>query len=355
MERCVISGYRPMARPVEAPKRITVPERVAVLLLCVWLSFLCVPVLRGAAQRSTKRQAGGSTGDRYGAPVHLADLEYDRIAESSGIAASRQTPNLLWTHNDSGDGPFIYAFDRSGRHRGVWHVVGAQALDWEDLAIGPGPNGTGSYLYIADIGDNSRVRSEIVVYRVVEPAVSPTDSTSSLRNPLRTQPAQSIRLSYPDGRHNAETLLVHPATGDLYIVTKVGGEAAKVYKAKAPLSVRVVTRLDWVGEVRFPNPLVGAITGGDISPDGRRLILCDYLDAFELVLPESAGYAFDAIWRQPLYPVNLGVRSQGEAVCYRADGEALFATSEQLPCPLFEIPRRKQPRTQRRLGWSGAR
>ena len=178
----------------------------------------------------------------------------------------------------------------------------------------------------------------------MEPLISSADSASSRESPRTIQQADAIRLRYPDGKHNSETLLVHPATGSLYIVTKVSGEAAGVYKAKAPLSKSSVTTLEPVGEVRFPNVLVGVITGGDISPDGRRIALCDYLEAFELVLSDKPGIAFDTIWKQPLVPVNIGARQQGEAVCYSADGMALFATSEQVPCPLIEVKRTKASR-----------
>lgn len=272
--------------------------------------------------------------------MHLADLEYKAIAESSGIAASRRNRELFWTHNDSGDGPFIYAFDRKGKHRGVWQVLGAKAQDWEDMASGPGPERDMPYLYLGDIGDNSRTREEIVVYRVTEPLITSTDASSSTRYPRTTQPADVIRLKYPDGKYNAETLLVHPTTGDLYIVTKAAGEAAGVYKAKAPLSTTGVTALARMSDVRFPNALGGVITGGCISPDARRIILCDYIEGFELTLPEKPDVAFDTIWQQPLTSVDVGARQQGEAVCYRADGMALLATSEELPCPLFEVKRR---------------
>ena len=305
--------------------------------LLIWFSYLAPNCI---AQVSALSSSVNGTTSGYDSPVHLADLEYQPIRESSGIAASRRNPNLFWTHNDSGDEPFIYAFDRRGKHRGVWRVLGAKAEDWEDMAIGPGPNRSTSYLYLGDIGNNSKTREEMMVYRVVEPLISSRDSSSSKQNPRTTQPADVIRLKYPDGKQNAETLLVHPSTGDLYIVTKVSGEAARVYKAKAPLLKSVVTILKHIGEVRFPNALMGVITGGGISPDGRRVILCDYIEAFELVLSEKPGVAFDTIWKQPLIPVNIGARQQGEAVCYSADGMALFATSERLPCPLIELKRR---------------
>ena len=188
------------------------------------------------AQVSAPSQLSRGASSDYDSPVHLADLEYQPIKESSGIAASRRNPNLFWTHNDSGDGPFIYAFDRSGKHRGVWRVLGAKAAGLGRYGRRTRAERGTSYLYLGDIGDNLKKREEMIVYRVVEPLISSTDSSSSQQNPRNTQQADVIRLRYPDGKHNAETLLVHPSTGDLYIVTKVSGEAAGVYKAKAPLS-----------------------------------------------------------------------------------------------------------------------
>jgi hypothetical protein len=240
-------------------------------------------------------RAGGAS---YRPPAHLANLENQSIKESSGIAASRSNAGVFWTHNDSGDGPFIFAFDRRGKHRGVWRVAGAGAVDWEDMAIGPGPAQGRSYLYIGDIGDNLKKRNQITVYRVAEPRIIPKDSSSTVRNPRRTEAADAIRLKYPDGKYDAETLLIHPLTGDLYIITKVMGAAARVYKLRAPTPKSGAATLSFVGEFRFPNPFVGFVTGGDISPDGHRVVICDYLGACELILPDRRGIAFDEIWKQ---------------------------------------------------------
>src|SRR3954454_20418778 len=91
----------------------------------------------------------------YGSPVTITTVKDKSISESSGLAASRLTPGAYWTHNDSGDGPFIYAFDTRGDSLGIFRVVGAQARDWEDMASGPGSERGKSYLYIGDIGDNN--------------------------------------------------------------------------------------------------------------------------------------------------------------------------------------------------------
>ena len=317
-----------------------------IFVLSILLSSLCSSGYWPKAVADPSDVVSSATvaddGVGYGSPVHLADLENQSVKESSGIVASRLSAEIFWTHNDSGDGPFVYAFDRAGKHRGVWRITGATAVDWEDIAIGPGPVRGRSYLYIGDIGDNSKKRDEVIVYRVREPSIAPKDSSSTNGNPRATQPADVIRLKYPDGKHDAETLLVHPSTGDLYIVTKVTRASARVYKLKAPLPKGGLSTLAFVGEFQFPNMLKGFITGGEISPDGRRVILCDYLAACELVLPNKRGVAFDDVWKQSPLLINAGTRRQGESICYRRDGEALLLTSEGSPCPLIEILRNRK-------------
>src|SRR5690349_23896588 len=98
----------------------------------------------------------------YGPPTTLATIKDNSITESSGLVASRTSPGAYWTHNDSGDGPFIYAIDTRGQSLGTFRVIGATNRDWEDIASGPGPQANRWYLYIGDIGDNNSKRSEII-------------------------------------------------------------------------------------------------------------------------------------------------------------------------------------------------
>ncbi len=272
----------------------------------------------------------------YGPPTILATIKDRSISESSGLVASRTRPGAYWTHNDSGDGPFIYAFDTRGESLGVFRVTGAQARDWEDISIGPGPQRDKSYLYIGDIGDNDKERSEVVVYRVPEPALNNVKSTRN--RPGLTEPAEAIRLQYPDGKHDAEALLVHPASGNIYIVTKVPLADPVVYEAAAPLDANKLTTMRRIGEVRVPSLFGGVITGGSISPDGRRAALCDYFQGYELVLPATSTN-FNDIWKQRMTGFDLGKREQGESIAYRLDGKALLATSEGKQSALFQVER----------------
>jgi len=273
----------------------------------------------------------------YGQPATLATIKDTSISESSGLVASRSTPGAYWTHNDSGDGPLIYAINTRGDSLGTFRVNGAQARDWEDIAAGPGPQPNRSYLYIGDIGDNDGVRPEVTVYRVAEPALSAATRKFTKKSPGSTEPAEAIKLKYPDGKHDAEALLVHPRTGNIYIVTKVLIVNPSVYEAVGPFTAGNAITMRRIGEARVPSIFGGAITGGSISPDGRRVALCDYFQGYEIVLPNSSD--FNDIWKQKMTGFDLGKRKQGEAITYRLDGKALLATSEGKQPPLIQVLR----------------
>jgi hypothetical protein len=306
------------ARWTEEPVRQAFHRIVTQTAACVATVIVAVLLIARAGSH-------GAPSGSYGAPVRLASLKDKWIDESSGLAASRRSDTLLWTHNDSGDDPLLFATDFKGRALARFFVVGAKARDWEDLAAGPGP--AGPSLYIGDIGDNLSRRARPVVYRVPEPVVDMT----KIGITGRTAPAERFPFRYPDGRHNAETLLVHPKTGDVYIVTK-GIDPPIVYRFPLPLKPNVQVTLERVA--KLPG-LSTMLTGGAISPDGRRVALRDYLLLYEYRLPE--GRSFPAIFRQTPERILYMIETQGEAITYRRDGRALLTTSEGRPAPLHEL------------------
>lgn len=282
----------------------------------------------------------GAPATGYGRSTVLGRIADPAVTESSGLAASRRNPGLLWTHNDSGDEPLIYCFEPQGRSCGTWRVTGAEAFDWEDMAAGPGPRTGEPYLYLGDIGDNIDQRSEIVVYRVPEPVAGGGGPAPATASPAATAPAEALRLRYPDGPHNAEALAVHPTTGDVYVIVKEPSNA-RVYKAPAPLEASRRVTMTQVGTIRLGagGRSVEDITGADISPDGQRLALSTYAQGYELELPAGAA-SFDDIWAQPAMVVALGSRLQGESIAYRLDGRALLTTSEIAPAEIQQVERR---------------
>lgn len=288
-----------------------------------------------SSQIADGNRAAENVSTKYAKPAIAGTIKTGEITESSGIAASKCQAGIFWTHNDSDDGAFVYALNRTGEKVGTWKVAGAKNIDWEDIAAYQTPNGE-CFLYIGDIGNNTGKRGESTIYRVREPKVSAADKTSGRKNPRLTETAAAIKFEFGDGRFDAETLLVHPQTADVYVLTKRLTGAAGVYKLPKNFSADKINRLEKVADFTVPAIPNGFLTGGDISADGKRVVICDYFSAYEIILPDAAKN-FDDIWRENSSPVELGEREQGEAVCYSADGAAIYATSEKKNSPLIEV------------------
>jgi hypothetical protein len=260
-----------------------------------------------------------------GRPV--GKVQNDALRELSGIAASRHNPGVLYVHNDSGDAPQIYAINEKAQLLGVCHIDGAIERDWEDIAVGPGPDPNRSYVYIGDIGDNEAKRPEVIVYRVPEPkvdAVTPFDQ-------MAISPAQALRFAYPDKPHDAETLLVDPLTRDIYIISK-RELAPRVFRAAYPQATTRPVKLEQVAIL----PLGTFPTGGDVSPDGRQVIVRGMFHAalWERPAGEPLWHAFSG---QPkTIPVAAG--PQDEAICFDSKGSGYFTISEGRHPTLYYFP-----------------
>jgi hypothetical protein len=244
------------------------------------------------------------------------------VTEASGLVESRLTPGVLWIHNDSGDSARVFAVDPAALvARATYTFSGVTARDWEDIAIGPGPIDGAPYLYVGDIGDNGESRSGIQVYRVREPA-SPSGAGSF-------SAIDRFDLVYPDRPHNAETLLVDPRTGEVFIVVKDGSGVSPVFRAAAPLATGVTITLEQVSELRFGAGMLPGdttTTGGDISPSGDEILIRTYDSAY--LWRRSSGVSVaEALATEPCR-VPLATEGQGEAIGFATDGGGYFSTSE---------------------------
>ena len=260
-----------------------------------------------------------NTGRIWGAPQDFCLLGDMRIDESSGVAPSRLKSGVFYTHNDSGDKPRFFRFTRDGKVDGVYELEGIEAWDWEDMAsavVGGTP-----YLYLGDIGDNPRIREEIVVHRVKEPTTGGDQKITEF---------QSYTLRYPDRAHNCETLFV-TSTGDIYLVTKTGEDVSGVYTLKAPSRSGDYT-LRHVRDIPVNTRGYGGkrVTAGDVSPDGKHVVIRTYRAALEYEVPDN----FEDWTKDDPTEVRLPLEILGEAICYSKDGKYLLTTSERAPCPV---------------------
>ncbi|GBE30433.1 MAG TPA: hypothetical protein ENH10_06915 [Bacteroidetes bacterium] len=216
-----------------------------------------------------------------GLPAQRGIVQDDRIDEASGMVASRRNPGWLWIHNDSGDPPRLFAVSTNGDSLGVVRLRGIRARDWEDIAIGPGPIEGRSYIYIGDIGDNAGVAGQVAVYRFLEP-----DSSDFPTNrPLIITDFDRLRFVYPKGPRDCETLMVDPQTGDIFILSKRKWPT-EVYRAKAPHTGDAIRTLEEVAKIN-----VVGISAGDISPDGRHLVIKSGWSILHWYRPEGTSIA----------------------------------------------------------------
>lgn len=254
-------------------------------------------------------------------------LQVPALIESSGLACSRQFPDLLWSHNDSGGGPFVYAFRSDGTAMGRLELDGVDATDWE--ALGLGPCGDQTCLFIGDIGDNAAARSKVTIWRVPEPPAPGSGHT------VRGQ-AERLDVVYPEGPRDAEGLAVDPKTGDLLIVEKNLDRFASAYRIPAaawngsrePIEAELLTRVLLEGGTEAL-----LVTQADIDPTGSELFLGTYGAGYRLALLRSHGVVTD--FAPPLRAPVYG-DGQCEAMSYSASGLRLYFTCEASPTPLAQ-------------------
>ena len=324
-------------------------KTIAKITFFVIFSALAAGCGGGSKEESKGGSKSGSKGGKsekvsaenpnFDAPKVVGTITSEDIVESSGVAASRCTSDVLWTHNDSGNGPFIFAINPKGEVLATFKVKDVKNKDWEDIAAFEDAAGE-CYIYIGDIGDNDEKAPSHEVYRIREPVVGSGTPGSSIKQPLEMTIKDTVRFSYPDTPQNAETLMVHPVTGSIYVATKHESGPSFVYKIQPSFGSPDVQKAEKVGQISVPAVPNGLLTGGDISPDGRHAMLCDYTQGYELTLPEGSAN-FDDIWQQTPQPVDLGKRPHGESVGYNIDGTAVFATSEEEEAPVIEVKRRQ--------------
>jgi hypothetical protein len=207
------------------------------------------------------------------------------------------------------------------------------AVDWEAISVGPCP--TGSCLYIGDTGDNKLDRNDYVIYRVAEPAVLPSDGS------VVTVSYESLPYAFPNAAHrNVETLLVHPTTGEVFLVTKDSGVPAAVYELPLPLPADAGTATAvLVTSLAIP-PVEGAVTDGSFHPCGDRVLIRTTGATGLFELSRTPGQSLNVLFASSPVKVPVAAEPQGEAVTYTIDGRHYVTASETVsesPVPSLSV------------------
>ncbi|MEE9404326.1 MAG: hypothetical protein V3V20_05505 [Algisphaera sp.] len=270
---------------------------------------------------------------RYGAMQAPGRIDDPRIDQSSGLAASLHEPGLLWTHNDSGHKPTLYLLNRDGTTRASVTLKVSGTRDIEDVCsfeLDGVP-----HLLVADVGDNRRQRKSVSLFLIEEPQPYPGQNVRGLRVKRR------IDLTYADGPQDCESVAFDPATRSILLVTKSWPDVATLSVPAAGLYVCPLgddaPKANGEPQVleRVADLTLKITTAADMSPDGTRMVVMTYGDAYQYV--READQTWAQVMAQAPTRIALSPRGQSEAVCYGLDGKTLWVTSEGKNRPLWRV------------------
>ncbi|WP_215549673.1 esterase-like activity of phytase family protein [Amycolatopsis sp. CA-230715] len=252
------------------------------------------------------------------APAPVCTVKDKRLNELSGLVSDGEH---FYAINDGGTKTQVFVL---GRDCAVQRVItnAADPYDVEDLARAA--DGT---FWLSDTGDNRKQRDTVALL-----ALTPQGK------------ATLYRLTYPDGQHDTEALLLG-RDGTPYLVTKNILGDASVFRPKGKLASPGPTPLENVGSVAIkttdteggPVGALGSllVTGGATSADGKVVALRTYTDAY--LYPAPDGDIAAALKREPVR-VPLPGEKQGEAIAFDPDG-TLLSGSEGVGEPIKAVPK----------------
>ncbi|MGC5029678.1 hypothetical protein [Micromonospora sp. DT229] len=243
-----------------------------------------------------------------------------RLREMSGLVVTRNGYIVINDSTDQADRKRVFYLNKDCQVVRDVGFSGAGPFDTEDLALSPDKK----KLWIADTGDNvtSRQRRERV-------AVWSMPVNGSEQPKLH-------RLAYPDGKpRDAEALLIGDDNLPL-IITKVTAGKAEIFAPDGALKTGDTEPVPMkkLGDITLPktdteNPLSTfgrvAITGAARSPDGSRVVLRTYADAFEYDVQNGdiVGALTNGSPR-----VTALADPFGEAISYSTDGKTFLTVSD---------------------------
>lgn len=258
----------------------------------------------------------------------IGQINDPQLTEMSGFAISLKNNGVIWTHNDSGSPAEIFALNKNREILGKVILTGADAEDWEDIAIGR--CGNDECIYIADTGDNLKKRTNLKVYRFIEPKIDVAVPFGEMAVSL----FETFPFSYPDAKQDCEAIALNKE-GELYLFTK--DIAASLFKSKTfiykfpVLADGVFQTLISLGSIETGINLTSqapqyAVTAATIDRTGTRLLLRMYSYLWEFKITE--GELFETIFTKPHTALTPGNELQGESVDYDPYSGHIFHTSE---------------------------
>lgn len=249
----------------------------------------------------------------------------DSVHETSGLAYAG---NYLWTMNDSGNAPALFAFRRDGRAF-VKKVLLANAenTDWESLAA------NSTHLFVADCGNNYNTRQTFSLYAVsIASLVAATNGGHAASKRIRFR-YSDLTDSLPSRNTNHDCEAMTVVDNQLWLFSKDWGDQ------QTRLYLLDPTMPDQTLDPVMTLPVNGLITAADFNPATGQLALLGYVN------PGLFGSSFVWVMQlsgQPddLRPdwtsavrYELAPHSQWEAILWESPTSLLLTTEKNPMTP----------------------
>lgn len=271
-----------------------------------------------------------------------ASVQERALNEISGIEVVNDTDFVVF--NDDGD-PDLWLLNPRGEVIQKLSIQGAKNRDWEDITRFQ--KGGRTVVAVGDIGDNLGIRASIRVYFVEWPPLQNTTEIDLLHQ---------LKLTYPDGPRDCESMAYDPVSKRLLFVTK-RDKPPRMYAVDIDDALsQSELQLRSLGEVAVLRPptredmrllgehgqWISQPTGMDISDDGSTAALITYRSLY--LFERQPGQPWEDVFRTRPREF-LGPKSNSEeAIAFDPTGRAVFISSEDRPAPIYRaiLPERAE-------------
>ncbi|MEA3521687.1 MAG: hypothetical protein U9R50_01795 [Campylobacterota bacterium] len=237
------------------------------------------------------------------AEIKVQKIKTKKLDEASGLLVSKKYPDVIWSHNDSGDKPRLYALDaKTLKLIKKIKVKKANHIDWEDMTYHRGN------IVIGDFGNNKNKRDDLTLYTIEEP------------NPYKDKKVKIIakqKFIFSDQkksrlkRKNFDCEAMFSFNNELFLLTKHRADSnTTLYQLKGDLAQKLLQY-----------SLDDRVTSAD--SDGKKLVILTRRSLYLLEPRVEDAIIFDV----PMKRIELDDAGQIEGVAL--DGERVHVVSEE--------------------------
>ena len=254
-------------------------------------------------------------------PLFLPKLKAElpeEVNETSGLFFHN---GRLWTHNDSGGKPILYALDTT-----TFEVVqkvtlsNAKNKDWEDVCT------DGEMVFVGDFGNNNGNRKNLRIFTFPLSAIPDEGDASVMIDSIRFSFGDQTNFEKRRYEHDFDCEAMFTSEDYLYLLSK-GWETGTTRLYRLPK-----TAGNHVAEVVNGFDSQGLITGADYDRENRILVVVGYVKSiwkpFMYIIFDfdEAGVKLS----NHRFEMPQWVGAQTEGICFFDDGRC-YVSAETSP------------------------